>query len=83
MEHSTIYDYAEVLGEATCHMTKYCYLIGAGIRLVYAVHQTLPSLAEVGLACETNKGLVLKGLINLSGSSSIFNPRVQCARNKL
>ena len=22
-------------------------------RLVYAVHQTLPSLAEVGLACET------------------------------
>ena len=28
-----------------------------GTRLVYAVHQTLPSLAEVGLACETsNKG---------------------------
>ena len=25
----------------------------AGTRLVYAVHQTLPSLAEVGLACET------------------------------
>ena len=24
-----------------------------GTRLVYAVHQTLPSLAEVGLACET------------------------------
>ena len=27
----------------------------SGTRLEYAVHQTLPSLAEVGLACETNE----------------------------
>ena len=27
-----------------------------GTRLVYTVHQTLPSLAEVGLACKTRVG---------------------------
>ena len=30
---------------------------GAWTRLVYGVHQTLPSLAEVGLACVTNPSL--------------------------
>ena len=33
-----------------------CTVQCAGTRLVYAVHQTLPSLAEVGLACETRAG---------------------------
>ena len=43
------------------HVTKYCNVIVlyctvqcGGTRLVYAVHQTLPSFAEVGRACETN-----------------------------
>ena len=30
-----------------------CTVQCAGTRLVYAVHQILPSLPEVGLACET------------------------------
>ena len=43
------------------HVTKYCNVIGrtvqrTGTRLVYAVHQMLPSLAEVGLACKTRSG---------------------------
>ena len=42
-----------------CHVTKYCNTIGPHWTVwrdtaVYTVHQTLPSIAEVGLACETN-----------------------------
>ena len=37
--------------------------IKPGNGLVYAVHQTLPSLAEVGLACETrDEANVVKSL---------------------
>ena len=43
------------------HVTKYCNVIGVHCtvrrdKLVYAVHQTLPFLAQVGLACETRPG---------------------------
>ena len=42
-----------------CHVTKYCNTIGPHCIVrrdtaVYTVHQTLPSIAEVGLACETS-----------------------------
>ena len=40
------------------HVTKYCNVIGPDCTLhrdtaVYAVHQTIPFLAEVGLVCKT------------------------------
>ena len=44
---------------------RYCNVIGlhciqcGGTRLVYAVHQTIPFLVEVSLACKTTSGLNL------------------------
>ena len=42
-----------------CHVTRYCNLIGPHCTVrrdtaCIAVHQTLPSLVEVGLACKTS-----------------------------
>ena len=46
------------------HVTKYCNVVGlhCRTRLVYTIHQTVPSLVEVSLACGTSVFVVYNWL---------------------
>ena len=73
----------------TIHYLKSGYVLhSSGTQLVYAVHQTLPFLAEVGLACETsltlrqlfaNQENSLVNCLYCSGSINEHNRTPRCS----